>query len=241
MTEQAADPRVADLVRAGRIRVGLFAPQYTRDPATGELGGVWVDIARALAARLGVRLALVEHATPRGMVDGLHAGLCDIGFLGFDAARAAEVEGFSPPFIQVDYTCLVPAHSTIRGTAEVDRRGVRIAVVLDHASTLALRRLCQLADLVSAGTPEEAFDLLRTGRVDAWASIRPALLDYSARLPGSRVLGDRYGANLPAMVVAKGQAARLDYLSEFIESVKASGTVQRAIEQAGSPGIRVAD
>lgn len=241
MTEQAADPRVADLVRAGKIRVGLFPPQYTRDPATGELGGVWVDIARALAAQLGVRLALVEHATPRNMVDSLHTGLCDIGFLGFDASRAAEVEGFSPPFIRVDYTYLVPAHSTIRCTAELDRRGVRIAVVLDHASTLALSRVRKLADLVSVGTPEEAFDLLRTAGVDAWASIRPALLEYSARLPGSRVLEDCYGANLPAMVVAKGQAARLDYISEFIDSVKASGRVQRAIEQAGSPGIRVAD
>ena len=59
--------------------------------------------------------------------------------------------------------------------------------------------------------------------------------------PPSRlaVLEDCYGANLPAMVV-EGQAA-LDYISEFIDSVKASGRVQRAIEQAGSRGIRVAD
>ena len=36
-TSLLADPRVADLVQAGKIRVALFPPQYTEDPATGEL------------------------------------------------------------------------------------------------------------------------------------------------------------------------------------------------------------
>ncbi len=240
MTRQTPDPRVADLVRAGKIRVGLFPPQYTKDPATGELKGVWADIARAFAARLGVELVLVEHPTPSKMVDGLKAGVCDMGFLGFDPSRAASVEGFSPPFIEVDYTYLVPADSSIRSAADADRSEVRIAVVRDHASTLTLSRIRKQANLVNVDTPDSAFDLLRAGRVDAWASIRPALLDYSARFPGSHVLQDRYGANLPAVVVAKGQAARLAHISEFIEEAKASGMVQRAIEQAGLRGIQVA-
>ena len=51
--QQASDPRVADLVQAGMVRVGLFSTQYTKDPASGELKGVRVDIARALAAQIG--------------------------------------------------------------------------------------------------------------------------------------------------------------------------------------------
>src|ERR1700738_4725620 len=31
----APDPRVADLVRAGKIRVGLHLPQFIKDPDTG--------------------------------------------------------------------------------------------------------------------------------------------------------------------------------------------------------------
>jgi hypothetical protein len=53
-----------DLVRAGKVRVGLFPSfVYTRDPATGQLRGVGIEIARALAARLGVEVLL-------GRVDG---------------------------------------------------------------------------------------------------------------------------------------------------------------------------
>jgi polar amino acid transport system substrate-binding protein len=40
------------------------------------------------------------------------------------------------------------------------------------------------------------------------------------------------------MVVAKGQAGRLAYISEFIEEAKASGLVQRAIERGGSGGYQ---
>jgi polar amino acid transport system substrate-binding protein len=91
---------------------------------------------------------------------------------------------------------------------------------------------------VYAETPDPTFDLLRTGYADAMASVRSALLEYSPRLPGSQVLEDHYGANRMTMVVAKSQAGRLNYVSEFIEEAKASGLVRRAIERDGSGGYQ---
>ncbi len=239
-TQQAPDPRVADLVRAGKVRIALFSGQYTKDPVTGELKGVWADVARALAARVGVQLVLIEHPTPPKVMECLKTGACDVGFLGYDPARAADVEGFSPPFIEFDYTYLVPAGSPIRSAADADRLGLRVAVVRAHASTLTLTRALKQAELVSVDTPESAFELLRTRRVDAWASARQVLVGYSAQLPGSRVLEDRYGVNRAAVVVAKGEAARLAYISEFIEEIKASGFVQQAVARSGWRGVRVA-
>jgi polar amino acid transport system substrate-binding protein len=237
--QQSVDPRVADLVRAGRVRIALFSGQYVKDPAAGELKGVWADVARAFAARLGVQLVLVEHPTPPDMVECLKTGLCDLGFLGYDPARAHDVEGFSPPFIEFDYTYLVPAGSPIRNASEADRPGVRVAVVHAHASTLTLSRIRKHAALVSVDTPESAFDLLRREQVDAWASARPLLLEYSSRLPGFHVLEDRYGVNRAAVVVAKGHSSRLDYISEFVEGIKASGFLQETIMRGGWRGIRV--
>ena len=160
-------------------------------------------------------------------------------FLPLDA-RAAGVGDFSNPVFQFDFTLMVPAGSAIAKVADADRPGVRIAAVRNHASTLALSRIVKQAEQVSAETPDAAFDLLRSGRVDAWASVRPALLDYSAELAGSHVLEDSYGANFPALVVPKGKAERLAYVSEFVEAAKASGLVQRAIDRAGQAGYRVA-
>ena len=242
--QQAADPRVADLVQAGKIRFALFLPGYAKDPATGELrgvgtGAVTVQHAHALAARLGVGVQLVGFPPPPAVVACLKAGACDVAYMGIEPSRAAEIS-FSPPFMQQDFTYLVPAGSSIRSVADADRPGVRIAVMRNHAATLALSRILKHAESISAETPDAAFDLLRTGHSDAWAGARFSLMEYSAQLPGSRVLEGRYGANLIAIVVPKVQAGRLAYVSEFIEEAKASGSVQRAIERAGLRGYQVA-
>lgn len=235
-----ADLRVEDLGRVGRVRVALFPSFiYTKDRVTGDLRGVGIEIARALAARLGVEFLPVEYSAPPKVMEGLNAGACDVGFLGIDPSRIAEVD-FSPPIMQVDWTYLVPAGSSIHSVADADRPGVRIAIVRNHAMDLALSRILNQAEPLRAETPDDTFDVLRTGHADVQAGVRPALLEYSTQLPGSRVLEDRYGSNSVAMVVPKGQVERLAYISDFVEEAKASGLVQRAIECAGLRGILVA-
>jgi polar amino acid transport system substrate-binding protein len=181
---------------------------------------------------------LVWHPTIPEMLMCLTAGECDVGFMGSDPSRAGV--DFSPPILQLDYTFLLPAGSSIQRIADADGPNVRIAVVRDHASTLTLSRIFKHAQLIYAATPDATFELLRIGQADAFASVRSVLLAYAPKLPGSRVLEDHYGANLLGMVVPKGQTARLAHITEFIEQAKASGLAQQAIERSGLPGHQVA-
>ena len=237
--QQVPDPRIADLRRAGKIRVALYPPQYAKDPATGELRGWTIELARAIAARIGVEFMPIEYQTPPRAMEGLKAGACDMGFGAMDESRISEMD-FSPAVLQFDFTYLVTVDSSIQSAADADCPSTRIAVVRNHASTLCLNRVRKHAELISAETPDLAFDLLRSGDADAWASTRPALLEFSARLSGSRVLDDCFGANFTAMAVPQGQSGRLAYISEFIEEAKASGLVQRAINDSGWRGVRMA-
>jgi len=241
MSEHLIDPRVADLVRAGKLQLALFAPLHTKDPVTGEIRryAFLIETARALAKRLGVELEVIDLPTPIAAMECLNSGACDVTFTGTERSRTEQV-GLTRPIFEVDFTFLVPAASSIHGLADADRPGVRIAVVRHHLSTLALGRLLKHAELVYAETPEPAFDLLRTGRAEAWASVGFALQEYSTRLPGSRVTEGRYGANLLAMAVAKDRAERLAYVTEFVEEIKASGLAQRAVERSGFRGLHVA-
>jgi polar amino acid transport system substrate-binding protein len=239
--QPAPDPRVTDLIRAGRVRVGLgLVPTFaTKDPVTGEVRGVAIDLARALAAHLGVELLPVTYPSPPSVLDGLQAGAWDVAFLGVDPARATVVD-FSPPYLHVDSTYLVPEGSSIRQVAEADQAGVRIAVTGKSVEDLVLSRMLQRAELLRVDTVSAGFDALRAGHADVFAAPRPTLLGFSARLPGSRVLGDRFHAVSHAMAVPTGQAGRLAYISAFIEEAKASGLVQRATEGAGLRGVQVA-
>jgi polar amino acid transport system substrate-binding protein len=237
--QQVPDTRVADLVQAGKIRIGLFSSQYTKDPASGELKGVRPDIARALAVRIGVQAVLLEHRSPAQVVDCIKAGACDVVFLPMDE-RAASVADFSYPFIQSEFTMLIPAGSPIRRNADADEPGIRIAAVRGHASTATLASVIKHAELVLEEGELATFELLRAGRVHAFASTRQFLVRVSTDLPGSRVLEDRYGAQLIRVVVPKGHAGQLSYANEFVEEAKASGLVQKAIDREGTTAFQVA-
>jgi len=238
-----ADERVADLIGAGRIRLALFLPQYARDSRTGELRGVGtgfvaIELVRALAARLAIEMQVIEEPTPPHAVETLKAGGCDVVFFGIEPSRVAQVD-FTPPLFQFDYAYLLPPGSTIRSIADVDKPGHRIATVQSHASALALRRMVKHAELVGSELPEATLDLLRAGGAEAFAFPRAELLEYSATLPGSRVLDEAYGNNRVGIAVAKGQPGRLGYLTEFVEQAKASGLVQRALDRGGLHAFRV--
>jgi len=241
VSDHLIDPRIADLVQAGKLRLALFAPMHTKDPVTGEIrrNAHLMETARALAQRLRVELEVIDLPTPIKAIESLNACACDVTFTGTDISRAEKV-GLTSPLFELDFTFLVPAGSSIRRLADADRPGLRIAVVRHHISTLTLNRLLKHAEMTYAETPEEGFDLLRTGRADAWASVGFVLQEYSAGLPGSRVLEGRYGANLLAIAVAKNRAGRLSYVAEFVEEFKASGLAQRAVELTGFRGLSVA-
>jgi polar amino acid transport system substrate-binding protein len=241
---QPADPRVADLVRSGAIRLALFLPQYVNGPASGALRGVGtgviaIEIVRALATRLEIETSLLALPTPTKAVAALKHRGCDVAFLGIEPSRAAEVD-FTSPLFEFDYTYLVPANSTIRSPTDAARPGVRVVIVSSHASALALRRSASQAQLIGFELPDAAFALLAAGQVDAFALPREQLLDYATKLPGSRVLDDSYGINRVAIAVQKGRSGWRAFFSEFVEDAKASGLIAQIIARGALRGFQVA-
>jgi polar amino acid transport system substrate-binding protein len=219
--------------------MGVFPSFQYNKSSGGEPRGLAIGITRALASHLGIgEVITLEYPTPPQVVQCIKAGSCDLGFMLIDPARAAEVD-FTPAFVRSDFTYLLPPGSTIRNAAEVDRPGTRIAAVRGHASTAALLRVIKQAQPVYADEYDPTFELLRSGNADAFASIREMLLQYSARLPGSRVLEDSYQSNLAGVALPKGNAGRLAYMSEFLERMKRDGSLQGIINGAELRGIEV--
>ena len=148
--QPAKDPRVADLVQAGRLRVGLGlgTPAIAiKNPATGELRGPGLDLGRALAKKIGVDFVAVEYARPGAVLEGVKTNAWDLAFLAVDPERAKQAD-FAPPHMQSDFTYLVPPGSSIHKVADADQPGVRIAVPRGDASDLLLARLLKKATAV---------------------------------------------------------------------------------------------
>jgi hypothetical protein len=67
------------------------------------------------------------------------------------------------------------------------------------------------------------------------------LIQYSAQLPGSRVLDDSYQTNLAGVAVAKEKVERLGYVREFLDELKRSGSLRRMVDDNGLRGVEVAN
>jgi polar amino acid transport system substrate-binding protein len=232
----------SDLAPTGTLRVGINYGNpvlATKDPASEDLRGVAVDLARELGTRTGLPINLVGYDSAGKMVEALQAGGWDIAFLAIDPGRAEQIS-FTAPYLEIEGTYLVPARSPLRAIADIDREGVRVGISSGSAYDLFLSRSLQHAELVRAPNPNGAFELIVSGKVDVVAGVKQHLIANAAKLPGSRVLDGRFMAIQQALGISKGRDAGLKYLREFIEDVKASGLVAQAIEKAGVSGVSIA-
>jgi polar amino acid transport system substrate-binding protein len=241
MTSVSAAVR-ADLAPTGTLRVGINHGNLVlaqKNPTTGEVKGVAVDMAGELGRRLGVPVTLVQYSSAGQMTDALAAGAWDVAFLAREPGRAGEI-GFTAPHLLIEGTYLVPAGAPFARAADVDREGVRIAVSEKSAYDHFLSRTIKHATLVRGAGNSAGLGLLQAGKADVIAGVRQLLLMDQAKLPGSRVLDDRFMVIEQAMGLPKGRDAGLAYAREFIEEMKASGFVARALEKSGVRGVPVA-
>jgi polar amino acid transport system substrate-binding protein len=233
---------ISELAPTGVLRTGINLGNFLlvsgKSPA-GEPEGVAPDMAREIAQRLGVPVAYVPFARPGELADAAGTGVWDIGLIAAEPARA-ETIAFSPAYVEIEATYLVPAGSPLTTIAEVDRPGVRIAVAGRSAYDLWLTRHLRHAELVRSNGLDASFEQFATDRLDALAGLRPRLLQDVEKLPGARILAGQFTAVQQAVGTAKANAAGAAFLRDFIEEAKASGLVARLIERHHIRGLSVA-
>ena len=237
-----SDRPAAQLAPAGTLRVAINYGNpvlATKDPLSGELHGVAVDIARELARRLAVPVELVGYDTVAKVMAGVKSDAWDVAFLAVDPARASEV-AFTAPYMEVEVTYLVAERSELRHAADVDRTGVRIAVQEKNAADLFLSKTIKDAVLVRARDESGAYALLKSSAAEALASNKQRLLSTMIDHRAYRVLDGRFAAIPHAIGVPAERQAAAQYLRRFVEELKASGFISRALERAQLRGVVVA-
>ena len=232
----------ADLAPTGKLRAGINYGNFIlaqKDRATGESRGVAVDLANELGRRLGVPVEIVAYDSVAALGDAAPTNAWDIAFLGSDPQRE-KIMSFTPAYLELNATYLVPGASALKNASDVDRAGLRVAAPARANYELYLQRNLKNAKLLSMANNDAAFALLAEGKADALAGLTEALMSMSARLPGSRIVEGRFMAVQQSIAVPKGRDAGLAYLRSVVEDAKASGLVARAVEKTGAKGVAVA-
>ena len=244
-TAQPISPATrAELAPTGKLRVGIHLANIyvvAKDPASGELRGVAIDLSHELARRTGLSVEFVSYANANRLARAIESEAWDVSFQVAEASRTGIT--FTPGYAEIEATFLVPAGSPIRSIADVDRPDIRIAVPGNSALDRILTRTLKNAQLVHARGVQAfpvSVQLFVSDKLEALAGLRPQLAMEADKLPGSRVLDDRFFVLPQAIGTPKGRDAAAKYLREFVEDAKASGLVAQAIEKAGVRGMSVA-
>jgi len=234
MLEQAR----AELAPTGVLRAGINMSNFllvTGSTPEGDPDGVSPDMARAVAERLGVPLKLVPFKTPGELADAAVEDVWDIGNIGAEPERAKTI-AFTPAYVEIEATYLVPAESPIQSIDEVDRDGVRIAVSARSAYELWLSDNIRHAELVLAQGIDASINTFVEQKLEALAGLRPRLVDDVKKLPGAHILDGKFTAVQQAIGTRPDREAGAAFLRDFVEEAKASGFVASLIDKHGVSG-----
>jgi polar amino acid transport system substrate-binding protein len=238
MTLASAAPPTEQVRQAfmpkGRLRVAMNFSNTVisrRDRGDGEPGGVTAALARELARRLAAEMIFIDYDSPGAVVDAIKAGEADICFLAVEPARREAID-FSAPYVLIESNYVARADGPFHTAADVDHEGVTVVTRARAAYDLYLSRNLKAAKVLSI--PDGELDAFVAGRGDVASGIRPMLEDYFTGKAGFRILDPPFASVGQAMGVAKGRAAAFAYLEAFVEEMKASGFVAKALKESNS-------
>ncbi len=244
----AATPPAATAARAerlpiirvrGEVRVCMW-PEYFaisyRNPRNGELEGIDIDMARALAARLNVRLTFVETNFGEFM-DRVDDGSCDIAMMavGITPPRAQRI-AFSKPYLASPvYAVTTRTNTRIQAWRDIDSPGTVVAVAAGTVMEPLMRESLRNAELMVVRMPRTREGEILSGRADVFMSDYPYTRRMVLMHDWARVIDPpgRFGETLYAYAVQRNDAAWLNEVNAFLERARLDGTITRSATRHG--------
>jgi len=222
------------LAPTGTLRVALNHGNrvlVSRDQA-GQAQGITVDIARALAEKLGLPLAFVEKERAIDVSSIASEGVYDVCFLAVDPERAKTIS-FSAPYIRIEGSYLVACACLTANGRTLVSEGHKVGTVEGSAYTLDLARKPGAEHLTLYPDINVALKALDDGEVVAIAGIKNVMEAEASRRPGARVVEPPFMEILQAMGMPVGRPQAAQYLNEFVTDMALSGRTGEILERHG--------
>jgi polar amino acid transport system substrate-binding protein len=211
-----------------------------RDPNTQQPVGVSIDLANALAQRLGVGVEFLVFDTAAKSVEAVTQEQADIGFFAIDPSRGESIT-FTAAYVLIEGSYMVRTDSNIRSNDEVDAAGNRVTVGKGSAYDLFLNRELKHADIVRAPSSPTVVDVFVEQGLDVAAGVKQQLEADAKRFPDLRLLPGRFMVIQQAMGLPKSRGSdAAEVLRLFVEEMKASGFIVDALARHGIQGASVA-
>ena len=231
-SEAASTSAAAELttVEAGKLTMATNAtyPPYEMTTDSGEIEGIDVDTAKAIAEKLGLELQIDDMDFDAALLS-VQQGKADIVMAGVTVTDERKaVMDFSDSYATGIQSIIVPEGSDI--TSPDDLAGKKIGT--QRGTTGYIYCSDDFGDdaVVAYDDGLTAVQALKNGQVDAVVIDNAPATEYVAANPGLVILDTSYAEEDYAIGMAKGSALE-DAVNAALEELKADGTLQSIVDK----------
>ncbi len=236
--------QLSDIRQGGELVVGVLGtdePNSFIDPKTREIVGYEVDLAKAIAEKLGVKLRLKQLAVAaripelqQGQVDLLAASLTH------NKEREAVID-FSLTTFVTGQKVLVRKDSGIQSLEQL--QGRKVVTIKGGTQEPNIRKAVPSVEVVTFDTGPQAFQALQQGKGVAFVNDEVSLLDQFAKLGAGaadyRILPVNLSIEPLALGIRKGEKAFKTQVDTVLRDLEKSGAAQQLFVKWYGPSTRL--
>lgn len=224
--------QLADIKKKGELVFGVLGtdePNSFVDPKTREFIGYEVDLARAIAAKIGVKPVFKQVAVA-ARIPELQQGGVDIlaASLTHNKEREAQVD-FSLTHFVTGQKVLVKKSSGIKDVPEL--AGKKVVTVKGGTQEPNIRKAVPTADVVTFETTQQAFQALQQGKGIAFVNDEVSLLSEYAKLGSAKkdylILPQNLSVEPLAFGIRKGETALKAAVDDTLRGLEKNGDAEK--------------
>ncbi|WP_445322388.1 transporter substrate-binding domain-containing protein [Paenibacillus sp. IHBB 10380] len=230
------DTTLGAIKERGKIVVGVKYDTKLfglKDPATGNVEGFDIDIAKALAKKiLGDETKIeLKEVTSKTRIPLLQNGDIDliIATMTITEERKEQVD-FSNVYFKAGQSLLVKSGSDIQSIADL-ANGTTVLAVKGSTSANNIREKAPDAEVLELENYQDAFTALKAGKGDALTTDNAILLGMQQQDPNYVLVGGTFTDEPYGIAIRKGDNEFVTTVNDLLKELKDTGEYDKLYEQ----------
>ncbi|MED1916126.1 transporter substrate-binding domain-containing protein [Bacillus thuringiensis] len=204
-----------------------------KDPATGNVEGFDIDIAKAIAKKvLGDENKIeLKEVTSKTRIPMLKNGEIDaiIATMTITEDRKKEVD-FSDVYFLAGQSFLVKKDTSINGLKDM-QKGMKIVTAKGSTSAKNIRASAPDVEVLEFENYAEAFTALKAGQGDALTTDNALLYGMAKQDPNYRVTEETFTEEPYGIAISKGDAEFVKTVNDVLKEMKENGEYDKIYEK----------
>ena len=227
----ASDAAELTTVTAGKLTMSTNAafPPYEMTTDSGDFEGIDIDVAAAIAEKLGLELQVDDMDFDAALLAAQN-GKSDIVMAGVTVTdERQKVMDFSDTYAEGIQSIIVPEDSDIASADDLTGK----AIGTQRGTTGYIYCTDDFGEdnVIAYDDGLTAVQALNNGQVDAVVIDNAPAKSFVEANPGLKILDTAYAQEDYAIGVAKGNTALLDAINGALEELRADGTLQAIVDK----------